>query len=84
MRRHVLRWVRLARCSWHRHCTTLTAVPDPHGQFPALPLDWYLRDSDQPDSNLPDDGDNRENRREYPRIPEQRTGRPHRHPGHRR
>ena len=45
MRRHLFRW---ARYAWRRHCTTLAAAPDPHGQFPAVPLDWYLREQPEP------------------------------------
>ncbi|OLF14394.1 hypothetical protein BLA60_04530 [Actinophytocola xinjiangensis] len=44
MRRHVLRWAGVLRRVWQRHASTLACVPDPHGQFPALPLDWYLPD----------------------------------------
>lgn len=48
MRRRVLRWTGALRQAWWRHCETLACVPDPHGQFPALPLDWYRRDDDVP------------------------------------
>lgn len=46
MRRHVLRWAAVLRRAWHRHCRALAFVPDPHGQFPSVPLDWYLHDTD--------------------------------------
>ncbi|GAB1511057.1 hypothetical protein [Actinophytocola sp. KF-1] len=46
MRQHGLDWAHILRRAWQRHCAALAAVPDPHGQFPALPLDWYLSDLD--------------------------------------
>jgi hypothetical protein len=53
MRRHVLRWADAFRCAWDRHCAALAAIPDPHGQFPALPLDWYRRDEPPAPAHVP-------------------------------
>jgi hypothetical protein len=44
MRGHVLRWTGALRRAFRRHCETLASVPDPHGQFPALPIEWYRND----------------------------------------
>ena len=53
MRRHVLRWAGALRRAWVRHCLALATAPDPHGQFPALPLDWYVRADEPQDVHIP-------------------------------
>ncbi|GAB3447249.1 hypothetical protein [Actinophytocola sediminis] len=36
-----------------RYGATLATVPDPHGQFPGLPVSWYIKEN-VPDVGIPE------------------------------
>lgn len=66
MRRHLPRLIARFLRAVSEHSATLVAVPDPHGQFPGLPISWYVRPTIDPEIT----------------IPEQPAGPPPGHPDH--
>ncbi|MGB3444354.1 MAG: hypothetical protein WBA97_36910 [Actinophytocola sp.] len=53
MRRLVARWGAVPLREMTKHGATLAAVPDPHGQFPGVPISWYVNDT-VPDVTIPE------------------------------